>query len=171
MTARSPLAERVADLERLDAVEIPFLTQLDVRARPGSVAPLGFPSDPNTVAGDPGWDVLWLGPDEWLVVADPGTAVAVAAVLEGSLAGDHHSVVDVSVNRAVLELTGSGRHELLATACPLDLHPRAWSVGRCAQTLFGAAPVLLQERAAATRLFVRPSFAGYVVDLLIAAAA
>ena len=63
-----------------------------------------------------------------------------------------------------------GRLELLASACPLDLHPRAWGDGRCAQTLFGAAPVLLQERSGATRIFVRPSFVDYVVDLLLAAA-
>ncbi|HET7236939.1 MAG TPA: sarcosine oxidase subunit gamma family protein [Actinomycetota bacterium] len=171
MTARSALAHRATDLERLEAVEIPFLTQLAVRAEPATVAALGFPVDPNTAAYGTGWDLLWLGPDEWLVVADPGNAVASAAALEGSLAGGHHSVVDVSANRAVLELRGAGRHELLASACPLDLHRRAWGEGRCAQTLFGAAPVLLQERLGATRVFVRPSFAGYVVDLLRSAAA
>ena len=34
---------------------------------------------------------------------------------------------------------------------------------------FGAAQILLQEREGMTRMFVRPSFAGYVVDLLVAA--
>jgi sarcosine oxidase gamma subunit len=33
--------------------------------------------------------------------------------------------------------------------------------------VFGAAQVLLHEREGATRLFVRPSFADYVVDLLL----
>jgi hypothetical protein len=32
--------------------------------------------------------------------------------------------------------------------------------------VFGAAPVLLHERHDATRVFVRPSFAGYAVALL-----
>jgi sarcosine oxidase subunit gamma len=171
VTARSALAHRTADLERLEAVEVPFLTQLDVRAEPGAVAALGVPAEPNTVAYGAGWDLLWLGPDGWLVVADPGNAVAIAAALEGSLSGEHHSAVDVSAARAVLELRGRGRLELLASACPLDLHPRAWGEGRCAQTLLGAAPVLLQERSGTTRVFVRPSFADYVVDLLLAAVA
>jgi sarcosine oxidase gamma subunit len=39
--------------------------------------------------------------------------------------------------------------------------------GRCAQTLVGRAQVLLHERDDATRLFVRPSFAGYLTDLLL----
>ena len=171
MTARSPLAHRAAELEWLEAVEVPFLTQLDVRAEPGTVAELGFPLEPNTSAYGAGWDLLWLGPDEWLVVADPGNAAAIAATLERSLGGGHHSVIDVSANRLVVELRGPARHGQLATACPLDLHTRAWGEGRCAQSVFGAAPVLLQERLGTTRIFVRPSFAGYLVDLLLAATA
>ena len=87
-----------------------------------------------------------------------------------SLAGLHHSIVDVSANRVVLELRGSSRHDLLSSACPIDLHPRSWGDGRCAQSVFGAAQVLLQEREGVTRMFVRPSFANYVVDLLLAVA-
>ena len=114
--------------------------------------------------------MLWLGPDEWLVVAEPGGAAAIAEELERSLADLHRSVVDVSSNRVVLELSGSSRHDLLSSACPIDLHPRSWADGRCAQSVFGAAQVLLQERRGTTRLFVRPSFADYVVDLLLAVA-
>jgi sarcosine oxidase gamma subunit len=53
----------------------------------------------------------------------------------------------------------------------VDLDPRGgWEPGRCAQTLFAKAPVILQELDRATRLFVRPSFGDYVVDRLLAAA-
>ncbi len=168
MTARSPLAHRAADLDRVGSRELPFLAQVDVRVDPTTVGALGFPTEPNTwtPAGDR--DVLWLGPDEWLVVAEPGGAGALAQELERSLADLHRSVVDVSANRVVLELEGSSRHDLLASACPIDLHPRSWGDWRCAQSLFGSAQVLLQERRGTTRLFVRPSFAGYVVDLLLA---
>jgi sarcosine oxidase gamma subunit len=40
--------------------------------------------------------------------------------------------------------------------------------GVCAQTLFARAQVILQELDGATRQFVRPSFAYYVVDRLLA---
>lgn len=170
MTARSPLARRAVDLGRLGARELAFLAQVDVRVDPTTAGVLGFPTEPNTwtPAGDR--DVLWLGPDEWLVVADPGGAGAIAGELERSLADVHRSVVDVSANRAVLELSGASRHDHLSSACPIDLHPRSWGDRRCAQSVFGAAQVLLQERQGTTRLFVRPSFAGYVVDLLLAVA-
>ena len=170
MTARSPLEHRAAELERVGSRELAFLAQVDVRVDPTTAGALGFPTEPNTwtPAGDR--DVLWLGPDEWLVVAEPGGASAMAEELERSLADLHRSVVDVSGNRIVLELWGSSRHDRLSSACPIDLHPRSWGDGRCAQSVFGAAQVLLQERRGTTRLFVRPSFAGYVVDLLLAVA-
>ncbi len=163
--ARTALAGRSADLARLGGIEIAFPAQVDVRVADGSA--VGFPVEPNTWARVTERDALWLGPDEWLVVAAADTAEVIAD-LESSLAGSHHSVVDVSANRAVIELAGNGRLELLSSPCPLDLDPRSWNEGRCAQTLFGAAQVLLQERAEDTRLFVRPSFTTYVVDLLLA---
>jgi sarcosine oxidase subunit gamma len=170
VTARSPLAERSSDLDRLDARELVFVSQLDVRVDPPTAASLGFPTVPNTATTPGDRDVLWLGPDEWLVVGGPGETAAIAVELEGSLDGLHHSVVDVSASRTVIELTGPSRHHLLSSACPIDLHPRSWSDGRCAQSVFGATQVLLHEREGATRVFVRPSFASYVVDLLLVAA-
>jgi sarcosine oxidase, subunit gamma len=166
--ARAPLADRTADLARLDAVERSFLAQVDVRTADG--AALGLPVEPNTWAHAGDREALWLGPDWWLVVGAATDASAMTAELEGRLAGTHHSVVDVSANRTPIELTGTDRLELLSSASPIDLDPRVWTDGRCAQTLFGAAQVLLQERGDATRLFVRPSLAGYVVDLLLAVA-
>jgi sarcosine oxidase subunit gamma len=170
VTARSPLAERSGDLELVDARELAFVSQLDVRIDPSTAAILGFPTAPNTATKTGDRDVLWLAPDEWLVVGAPGAAGAIADELGRSLDGLHHSIVDVSANRVALELEGPSRHDLLASACPIDLHPRSWGDGRCAQSVFGAAQVLLHERDEITRLFVRPSFADYVVDLLLAAA-
>jgi sarcosine oxidase, subunit gamma len=59
---------------------------------------------------------------------------------------------------------------LLASACSLDLDPvGGWVPGVCAQTLLARAQIILQELPEATRVFVRPSFADYVVDRLLAA--
>src|SRR5262245_47617640 len=95
---RSPLAHRAAALATLDAVEIPFLTQVDVRCGAADAARLGFPLEPNTVTGDMVRGVLWLGPDEWLVVSAPGDPGIVVEGLEALLADSHCAVVDVSGN-------------------------------------------------------------------------
>jgi sarcosine oxidase, subunit gamma len=168
--ARSPLAGRETDLARIGVRELPFLAQVDVRCRREAAERLGFPLEPNTVDGDARRSVLWLGPDQWLVVGLPRTAGAEITALEGSLADEHRSLVDVSANRVVLEMASDDRRDLLSAACSIDLDARSWRPGMCAQTLFGRAQVILQELPGATRLFVRPSFGGYVADLLLDAA-
>jgi len=164
--ARSPLADRAADLAAAGAREAAFLAQVDLRVDASSAgrSPVELPTTPNRWLATGAREALWLGPDEWLVVAPPGSAPAVVAELEGALAGLHRSVVDVSANRAVVELAGPARFGLLTQGCALDLHPRAWRDGMCAQTLLARTPVILQEREGATRVFVRSSLAGYLAD-------
>jgi sarcosine oxidase subunit gamma len=161
--ARSPLEHRTGDLERIGARELASLAQVSVRTR--SPDALGLPSEPNTWTTLGERELLWLGPDEWLIVGAAAEAEAIAAEVAGA-----DSVVDVSANRAVVELAGAERFSLLEQGCSLDLHARSWREGTCAQTLLAHVPVILQEHGDATRLFVRPSFAGYLVDWLLAAA-
>jgi sarcosine oxidase subunit gamma len=176
--ARSPLAGRAADLAALDgtsrggvvAAEVPFLSQIDVRTDTSNARRLALPTEPNTVVEAEDRSVLWLGPDEWLVVAAPGRAGPVAEEIAAALSGVHHSVVDVSANRAVIDVAGTRGRDVLSKGCPLDLHPRVWRPGMCAQSLLGRAQALLHERPLGTRLYVRPSFGDYVVDWLIDAA-
>ena len=168
--ARSPLEERASDLETIGARVLPFLTQVDLRVDPMDAdrSPYALPLEPNTSAEHEGVVTLWLCPDEWLLVGPPGSAEDLTSTLGTAFAGVHHSLVDVSANRVAIELIDEDRMETVSHICSLDLEPPAWIAGRCAQSLVGRAQVLLDERADATRLFVRPSFAGYVVDLLLA---
>ena len=170
MTAESPLAHRAEDLAAIGGVEIPFLTQVALRVGGEHADDLHLPTAPNTVLAAGDRFTLWLGPDEWLVTSDAQPASAIVAALEATLAGRHHAVIDLSANRAVVDLTGDEALDLLATGCSLDLHPKAWRTGMCAQTLFARAPVLLEQRPHATRVFVRPSFSDYCIDRLLAAA-
>ena len=160
---RSPLEARAADLARLSeltggavaAVEVPFLTQVDVRTSDPVAA--GLPSAPNTWAALKQGEALWLGPDEWLLIGE-------------SRATHAEPAVDVSANRAVVDLTGPGVREFLSKGCSLDVHPDHWADGVCAQTMLAKAPVILQQRGGITRVFVRPSFADYLVEWFLAAA-
>jgi sarcosine oxidase, subunit gamma len=141
------------------------LTQIDVRVDPNLV-PFAAPAE-NTVRAWNDRDVLWLGPDEWLVVAEPNAASTIVRELEDALSGHHRSILDVSANRIVFELVDG--LEVLSSGCGLDLHPTRWRPGMCAHTLFDKAQVILHQRdERTTRVFVRPSFEGYVVDRLTA---
>lgn len=171
---RSPIGSQGKDLARLEtetdgavrARELVDLAQVSLRCDPSFTDRLPFPvpREPNTTTAD----ALWLGPDEWLVVGAAGTQAGIADELATALAGADVSIVDVSANRAVLDLSGPGALDVLATGCPLDLHPRSWRPGMCAQTLFDRTPVLLEHLpGGGTRLYVRPSFADDLVDRLV----
>ena len=74
-----------------------------------------------------------------------------------------------SANRVVLEVAGPAARDVLATCCPLDLHPRAFGPDRCAGTLLGTAQVLSsRRRTSPLPAPVRPSFLAYAVDWLVA---
>lgn len=157
--------------------EVPFLAQANLRVEPGSAeafraeAALGvaLPVVPNTTATARGRDVLWLGPDEWLVVGAKGTERELEALLREAIGAGFGSVVDVSAGRTTLELSGARAREVLASACPLDVHPRAFAAGCCAQTLLARAQIVLHRpgEAPTFRILVRPSFAHYVAAWLL----
>lgn len=127
-----------------------------------------LPVDANTTAGRAslaeGPRILWLGPDEWLVVTAPGAEPQAMAALRDALRGRHTAVVDVSDGRTVIVLSGPDARRVLAKGCPLDLHPRAFGPGRCAQSLLAKAHVILHQvdDAPTYEIYVHRSFADYL---------
>jgi sarcosine oxidase, subunit gamma len=134
------------------------LAQVNVRADAPAARSLGLPLEPNTVVVDGARHTLWLGPDEWLVVEPDADPAELARALEACPDG-WTTTVDLSSNRVAFETT----REILEGGCSLDLHPRAFGPGRCAQTLLARAPVILEALPGDTfRVLARASFAGYV---------
>jgi len=150
-------------------------SQIDVRARGPAVARvaacLSIPAlpAPNRFVATPLGDCLWLGPEEWLVVGPPSSRAETLEALERAVGPDDGAVVDLSASRVLVELKGPSVRDVLASCCALDLHPRVFGPGRCAQTLVAKAQVLLSQldEAPTYRLFVRPSLASYVVSWLV----
>jgi sarcosine oxidase subunit gamma len=158
--------------------EVPFLAQIDVRLTASDRVALGavesvvgqLPPDPNTFTGGADGSVLWLGPDEWLLVGPPDGAASLESHLRRALgeAAARVAIVDVSANRTALELRGPNARAVLEGGCSIDLHPRAFGPGRCAQTLLARANVIAQQLTdePVYRIFVRPSFATYLATWL-----
>jgi heterotetrameric sarcosine oxidase gamma subunit len=105
---------------------------------------------------------LWLGPDEWLIVAPEAAPGLMAQAIKA--AGDHPaSIVDVSHRSRTLEITGPRAAWCLNTFCALDLDRRAFPPGMCTRTLLGGAEVLLWRIAPEVfHLDVARSFVPYV---------
>ena len=111
--------------------------------------------------------VLWLGPDERLLLGPASEAEALRGRLEQALAGLPHSLVDVSHRHMALEVAGPRAAAALNVGCPLDLDPSAFPVGMCTRTLLNKAEIILWRTAAECfRLEVARSYARYVSRLL-----
>ena len=90
--------------------------------------------------------VLWLGPDEWLLLLAEGDPVA--GSLAGAVAADAGVVVDVGHRQVALEVAGSQAAAVLNGGCPLDLDLAAFPVGMCTRTVLDKAEIVLWRRAA-----------------------
>ena len=86
--------------------------------------------------GNLGAGVLWMSPDELLILCAHDQAEAVVATLTKALAGTHALVVNVSDARTVLRLRGEGAaiREVLAKLTPADLRSNTLPLGRVRRT-------------------------------------
>jgi sarcosine oxidase, subunit gamma len=133
------------------------------------------PEAPNTALQGKGYDMLWLGPDEWLVRSATAHFAGQPAPLEAKLRegfkGLFAAAVDIGSGYTVLEISGARTREVLARGCPLDLHPSLFGVGQCAQShYFKASVTVLPTGADTFELVIRRSFADYFVKIMLDAA-
>jgi sarcosine oxidase subunit gamma len=150
------------------------LTLVDLRGDPQDPAFLtsaraalgaGLPLTPNTTAAGANCEVLWLGPDEWLLVGAAPTPI------DERLPIEHGFLTDVSHGRAAWRISGPRTLDLLAKGCSLDLHARVFPSGSCAQTALAHVGVLLHRRDIATfELYCARSYAQHLWHWLTEAA-
>lgn len=132
---------------------------------------LAPPVDANTVAGRPSdTRMMWLGPDEWLVITRPGGGERAFNALwkELKVDGLHAAVTDSSEARTCIKISGPRAREVLSKGCAIDLHPSKFGPGQCAQTVVSKIGVMLTQTAGAKttdpayELYVLRSFATYL---------
>jgi len=123
-----------------------LLLRGDVRvaARAGAAFGVALPLVPCRAAEMESRAALWLGPDEWLLLAPRGEDAA--AGLAEALSGTAHSLVDVSDGFAALVLRGAMAARALSAGCPLDLHDTAFPVGMVTRTVLGRVGITLWRR-------------------------
>jgi sarcosine oxidase, subunit gamma len=142
-----------------------------VRVACGMVFGAEPPSELGPAGEGGGRAALWLGPDEWLLIADGADAAAIDDVLESVLEGIAHSLVDVSHRQIGLIASGPAAARALNAGCPLDLDPHAFPVGMATRTVFDKVEIVLWSRAPATfHVEVWRSFAPYLAASLAEAA-
>jgi sarcosine oxidase subunit gamma len=131
----------------------------EVAGRLGRALGLNWPSKPNSISGDK-IRVAWLAPGEWAIF-QPADAVAaeVSAACEGRL----HHLTDDSAAWRVWRIEGPASRDFLAQGCSLDLHPKVFAEGGCAQTLLAQVRALIVPLpGGALEVFADASLAGYL---------
>lgn len=167
---------RLPQTDAMRAEVCDFATRFVLRGGPEIAAPLATafgvspPMRPLRSENSGPRSALWLGPDEWLLVAED-RPVGLFASCTAALTDRLHSLVDVSHARCALDLSGSKVERWLNAGVALDLDERAFPLGMVVRTLYVKAEVVLWRRASGRfRIETGRSFGPYLATLLMQAA-
>ncbi len=135
-----------------------------------SATDVSLPMAVGATAGAPSGRLLYcLGPDEWLASVPAGVMDDLADRLRAALKDQHAAVTEVGEGFTIIAIAGPNARDVVNKGCALDLHPKSFAPGQCAQTLFVRADVLIHQTAhdkktgASTyEVQVRRSFADYL---------
>jgi sarcosine oxidase, subunit gamma len=94
-----------------------------------------LPLEPMTSARDGDRTLLWLGPRTWLYVSNAPSRQDAFDTTRREINAAGGALFDVSASYVAWQVCGAPAACVLNRACPLDLHPRAFAPGRCAQSV------------------------------------
>ena len=159
----------------IDIKELPFVKKINLRLDPNNkdcvsscseILGTMLPAKANTYSANAiNKKVIWLGPDEWLIVSDDDDAFLKLLNEIGDLEA---SITDVSENRTIIRISGKYVNVLLSKFLVLDLEKNLSTDSSCAQTLFVKVPVLLvRNRYDAIDIFTNRSHTNYIYNLIV----
>ena len=128
------------------------------------------PTEANTSSENDILNIIWLSPDEWMVVNDQENELFIK--LQNELGDIESSVTDVSENRTIIRLSGKKIFTLLSKYLVLDMEKSLGTQSSCAQTLFVKVPILLvrnedNDQIPVIDIFINRSHANYIYNLLV----
>ena len=158
--------------------ELPFVKKINLRLDPNNkdcvsscseILGTMLPTKANTYSVNAiNEKVIWLGPDEWLIVSDDDNAFLKLLNKTRNLEAN---VTDVSENRTIIRIRGKYIYVLLSKFLVLDLEKNLSTNSSCAQTLFVKVPVLLvrnhHEGTPEIDIFTNRSHANYIYNLIV----
>ncbi|HTU55794.1 MAG TPA: sarcosine oxidase subunit gamma family protein [Acetobacteraceae bacterium] len=110
---------------------------------------------------------LWLGPDEWTLLAPPNEGPEIAAAIARSLGDRPHALVDIAHRDIGIAVAGTDSAVIVNAGCPLDLDLSSFPIDHCTRTVFAKAGIVLwREDTTRFRIEVARSFATYLWQML-----
>lgn len=169
--------DRLIDRPNVKVEELPFRSVLVLHGRTGmprfargvaEVLGRPPPDAPNTFVevrfGREAAVLAWTGPEEWFVIGQEEGTSGLGVALRQAIPETGGAVVDVSSGHTLFSITGPRARDLIAAGCAIDVHPRAFGPGRCAQTLYARVGVCFLQRDETPRfeMMVRRSYARWL---------
>ena len=138
----------------------------------GSVLDLVLPIEPNVRIFNNNLNIMWLGPNEWLVETPENKKDKIISLLEAKLNPQKTAITDVSFNKTVLRLEGKKVFVLLSKFVIANLEKILKSNYSVAQTIFIKVPVLFirnnnDNQNISLDLHLNRSHSKYVYELLV----
>ncbi len=116
---------------------------------------------------DGGTGLLWMSPDELLVLVPHDAVSGAIARIDAALSGQHYLAVDVSDARSVIAVDGPAAREVIAKLCPVDMSAEAFGPGTFRRTRMAQiAAAIWMEPDHALRVICFRSVDRYALDLL-----
>lgn len=182
---RSPLhpfnlesqAKAIDDSSGVWANEIPHLGYISLRGNAGDPAFVNaastaigvpLPIRPCTLGSSNDVKILWLSPDEWMVVCTRDRLAGLVSGLRQALLDIHSQVADNSGGYTEVVLQGRNAFNVLQHASVYDF--AALDAGRVVGTTFGKSSVYAHRQGNGFCLLLRRSFADYIWRYLARAA-
>ena len=151
------------------ANEMPLLGYISLRGEAANAAfaeastralGVALPCEPCTSTQSGGVTVLWLSPDEWMIVCPRDRHSVLLKDLTTGLAGIRSQVADNSGGYTQVTVQGRNARDVLSHCTVYDLDHLA--DGRVVGTTFGKSSVYLRRMGGGYCLLLRRSFADYI---------
>ena len=138
----------------------------------GSALNLVLPIEPNVRIFNNNISIMWLGPNEWLVITPENEKGGIISLLNSNLNPQKTAITDVSFNRTILRLEGEKVFTLLSKFLVANLEKILKTNFSVAQTIFIKIPVLFvrnntDEEPTSLDLHLNRSHTKYVYELLV----
>tara|TARA_Y100001949_G_scaffold3563_1_gene2784 strand:+ start:4753 stop:5328 length:576 start_codon:yes stop_codon:yes gene_type:complete len=138
----------------------------------GSALNLVLPIEPNVRIFNNNISIMWLGPNEWLVITPENEKDGIISLLKSNLNPQKTAITDVSFNRTILRLEGEKVFTLLSKFLVANLEKILKTNFSVAQSIFIKIPVLFvrnntDEEPTSLDLHLNRSHTKYVYELLV----
>ncbi len=138
----------------------------------GSALNLVLPIEPNVRIFKNNISIMWLGPNEWLVITPENEKDGIISLLKSNLNPQKTAITDVSFNRTILRLEGEKVFTLLSKFLVANLEKILKTNFSVAQSIFIKIPVLFirnntDEEPTSLDLHLNRSHTKYVYELLV----